>query len=29
MSSERDRAVVYILVEARWKTDGGRALVNR
>jgi hypothetical protein len=30
MSSERDRVLVYILVEARWKTDGGRALlVNR
>jgi hypothetical protein len=29
MSSEPDRVVVYILVKARWKTDGGRALVNR
>ena len=28
MSSERDRVVVYILVEAMWKTDGGRALLE-
>jgi hypothetical protein len=28
MSSERDKVVVYILVKARWKTDGGRALLE-
>jgi len=29
MSSGCDRAVVNVLVKARWETDGGWALINR